>query len=183
MTLALDRHKILLEKGEWLKKLPQELEFIAMKSELEETKKRLQQTKKPDTVNKEKAKQKKAARDAGRFAWKAVAPKPGEPTEKIVDGTECIHCPHHKDTHWVLKINKHGVVHTEKCLARQKQEQQKKAVTSDVTAATNLTLNAATSNGTNLTPTKEQMSCARALVSVMEQDISVLTEESLPMKG
>ena len=116
MKLALDKYKVMTEKKEWMQKSERDLEFLAMRAELEETKKCLTQ--------KQPTRRSKNDSDTcltpwpndGKFAWKGVAPKSGEAQEKIVKGRTYVHCPHHGATKWVLKQKK-GVVHLESCKA------------------------------------------------------------------
>lgn len=114
-----------------------------------------------------------------------MPPKTGEPHEKTVNGKECICCPHHKETCWALKINRRGILHSTGCIALKKQLNSD-GVASDLSKAGAST--DTTANLSKLTPTKDQMSHARALVTVMESDsrndASVLTEEEgLPTRG
>jgi hypothetical protein len=125
MQQALEKYKTMVSKQQWLKKTDEELEFIAMQSEV----KLLRQNPKPKAVPatsktaRDKAKAAAAAaataaggnRNSGKFAWKGVAPKTGEAHEKTVNGKAYIYCPHHGDTKWVLKVNQQGVEHKTGC--------------------------------------------------------------------
>jgi hypothetical protein len=128
MQQALEKYKTMVSKQQWLKKSDEELEFIAMQAKM----KVLEQNPKPRAVpairdpNKTARDKAKAAavaaaaatgnnRNSGKFAWKGVAPKAGEAQEKTVNGKAYIHCPHHGDTKWVLKINQQGVEHKTGC--------------------------------------------------------------------
>jgi len=113
MQLALEKFKVLTDKGEWMVKSEQELEFIALKAwKLEQTGKK-PQANRPARVESDPAKKK-----ADKFAWKLVAPKAGEPDFKTVNGKKYIYCPHHQITKWVLEVNQHGVTHRTGCRAR-----------------------------------------------------------------
>jgi hypothetical protein len=122
MQQALEKYKTMASKQQWLKKTDEELEFIAMQAKM----KVLEQNPKPRAVPairdptktaRDKAKAAAAAaaaaagnnRNSGKFAWKGVAPKTGEAHEKTVNGKAYIHCPHHGNTKWVLKVNQQGV--------------------------------------------------------------------------
>ena len=183
MAQALDKYKVLVEKGEWLKKSEQELEFIAMKAEWEVTKKnkRLQQTPRQNRqARSEREGQEGGPRNTGKFAWKAQAPKDGEPHAKTVNGKNYIYCPHHGDTKWVLEVNRKGALHATGCFAKKRAESESGG-SSQASITTEMTANTST---TAFTPTKGQKSCARALTTVMmEEDVSLMTEdEILPMK-
>jgi hypothetical protein len=119
MQMALEKYKNMVAKKQWLQKTGAELEFIAMQSEL----KQLRQNppaKKKATPGQGSGKDTKTEaggknRNTGKFAWKGLAPKAGEPHEKTVNGKPYIYCPHHGDTKWVLKVNQAGVEHRTGC--------------------------------------------------------------------
>lgn len=111
MSLALEKFKILHDdKKMWLKKSQQELEFIAMQSELTRLKQNPHKKKPPKDNPSDSSK----ARDK-KWAWKMVPPAEGEPKTKTFQGKECVHCPHHETMMWVLKINKRGTNHLKNC--------------------------------------------------------------------
>jgi hypothetical protein len=123
MRMALDKYKVLVEKDKWMKKNSQELEFIAIKAELEETKKKLQQIKRqPNTKSKSDGSSGgySAPRNTGKFAWKSIAPSTGEPHKKTFEGRNYIYCPHHGETKWVLEINRRGIKHVDGCNEKKK---------------------------------------------------------------
>jgi len=115
MKMAHERFKSRNEKNVWMQKSEQELEFLALKAELDATKKRLTQKKATGARAKAPYERKPWAND-GAFAWKAVGPKTGEPHKKQANGKTRVCCPHHGDTKWVLK-EKNGVVHLKRCNA------------------------------------------------------------------
>ena len=122
MKLALEKYKIMTDKKEWMQKSERDLEFLAMRAELDETKKRLTQKQSTARRQKETTDQRTTPwPNDGEFAWKGVAPKAGEPHEKIVKGRSHVHCPHHGATKWALKQKK-GIVHLEKCNAAARQK-------------------------------------------------------------
>jgi hypothetical protein len=112
MQMALEKFKTLESKGTWLKKTTDELDFIAMQSQIKELKQNPVKAKKEGKVVKEG----KANRNTGEYAWKGVAPKAGESHEKTVKNKVYIYCPHHESTKWVLKVNQQGVEHKTGCL-------------------------------------------------------------------
>jgi hypothetical protein len=69
----------------------------------------------------------------------------------------------------VLETNRRGIKHVDGC-----NEKKKKTRNDDSTAASTTTGSQASSP---YTPSKEQMSYARALASVMEEDVSAVTED------
>jgi hypothetical protein len=91
MKRALKKYKAIDERGQWMKKSEQHLEFmIAMKAAME-TQLKIQQNKGKKTPTKEK----QARCDSGAYAWKGIASNPGEPTNKRVNGKDYIYCPPH----------------------------------------------------------------------------------------
>jgi hypothetical protein len=100
MALGLENYKVIGK--DWLKKTDEELEFIAMRAEIKHLKQN-PTTRSPKAATAPKAGGGKpttatgrgADRNTGKFAWKGVAPKAGEPHEKKVDGKDYIYCPHH----------------------------------------------------------------------------------------
>ncbi|CAB9531510.1 unknown protein [Seminavis robusta] len=122
--LAAEKYKVISSKKEWKKKSKQELEFIAMKAELEQHKKK-QLTQQP--ISDARKGQSREGRqggpiNTGEWAWKSIAPKEGEATEKKFKGKKYIYCPHHGETKWVLKVNRQGLVHATSCKARKEKE-------------------------------------------------------------
>ena len=114
---ALEKYKNLESKGDWLKKTDDELEFIALQSQIKELKQNPTTTKgKTPGTGKGKGKEGKDTRNTGIYAWKGVAPKAGESHEKTVGGKKYIYCPHHGATKWVLKVNQQGIEHKTGCL-------------------------------------------------------------------
>jgi hypothetical protein len=128
MQLALEKFKVLTDKGEWMVKSEQELDFIALKAwKLEQSGKKPQASR-PARVESDGTKKK-----AGdKFAWKLVAPKAGEPDFKTVNGKKYIYCPHHQSTKWVLEVNQRGVTHRTGCRARNADAPEVSAFTSVV---------------------------------------------------
>jgi len=116
MQMALQKYKTISNKGQWMQKSDEELEFIAMQSELKQLRQNPTKVKaKPQGGGTKKSDSSKANRNTGKFAWKGLAPKAGEPHEKTVDGKAYIYCPHHQSTKWVLKVNLQGVEHKTGC--------------------------------------------------------------------
>jgi hypothetical protein len=117
MRMALEKFKILESKGIWLMKTADELDFIAMQSQIKALKQNPAKNAKDGKDGKGKGgKDGKNDRNTGQYAWKGVAPKVGEPHEKTVKGKAYIYCPHHESTKWVLKVNNLGVEHKTGCL-------------------------------------------------------------------
>jgi hypothetical protein len=121
MALALEKYRAIVQKGTWMQTPTEDLKFIALRTELSTVQSELKQlkqnpvkttTKAPGTKTKTTG---KVNRNTGKYAWKGVAPKAGEPHEKTVDGKVYIHCPHHQGTEWVLKVNQQGVEHKTGC--------------------------------------------------------------------
>jgi hypothetical protein len=125
MRVALERFKVSTTNGEWLKQTDEQLKFIALQAKLD---KLTQNTPKKGDAKKKSDGSKKKTDKANKFAWKAIAPKEGEPQEKTFNGKEYIYCPHHGDTKWVLKVNHKGIDHrtgcTKKNTAKDKGEEQ-----------------------------------------------------------
>lgn len=124
MALALEKCKLPHDELKvWLKKSKEELEFIAMQNECKHA---LQQIKRDDKGGAAKQEKLDKGQDNKRtegdpkWAWKRAAPKKGEPLEKEFEGKTHIHCPHHGDLLWVLKVNRKGRVHVENCKALKK---------------------------------------------------------------
>ena len=114
MQVALEKFKTLTDKGEWMVKTEQELEFIALKAwQLEQINKKSNVTKSAK-VERDGTKKKTKA----KFAWKMISPKAGEPESKTVNGKKYIFCPHHHTTRWVLEVNQQGVNHKTGCRVR-----------------------------------------------------------------
>ena len=141
-----------------MKKSEQELEFIAMRSELENKIKRLSQNP-PPSKNQHAILGRDGPRNDGKFVWKAVAPKAGEPHEKSFDNKEYVYCRHHGDTKCALKVNRRGFNHLESCNKAQKKP--------EVTAA-------------KTEEQKPRYSYATALTNAMELD-SETSNEQLPI--
>jgi hypothetical protein len=114
MQMALEKFKTLSDKGEWMKKTEEELEFIALRAQLEQMKKPAQT--RPPRADRPDPKKKKGG---DKFAWKLVPPKAGEPESKTVNGKKYIYCPHHHTTSWVLEVNQQGILHKTGCKARE----------------------------------------------------------------
>jgi hypothetical protein len=113
MQVALEKFKVLTDKGAWMVKSEQELEFIALKAwKIEQT------GKKPPANRPAKVESDGTKKKADKFAWKLVSPKAGEPDAKTVNGKKYIYCPHHGQTRWVLEVNHSGVTHRTGCRAR-----------------------------------------------------------------
>jgi hypothetical protein len=113
MQVALEKFKTIHAEKQWCKKTERELEFIAMQSQLNQLKQNAK-TPKP-TKGKTPDGAGKANRLKGKYAWKGIAPKPGEPHEKTMNGKVYIYCPHHGETKWVLKVNVKGIDHKTGC--------------------------------------------------------------------
>jgi hypothetical protein len=111
---------------------------------------------------------KKGPKNDGAWAWKAVAPKEGEPHKKTFRGKKYIYCPRHGDTKWVLEVNNKGIEHATGCRAK---------VDGD-TVAMSSTSGSTPSKSVFKTPTKRDQMIAEALANVMEQEgISAVTED------
>ena len=170
MDKALNKYKILEGKNEWKKQTEQELQFLAMRAEFEANRAKLKVAEKKLSQNKgtNQGAANQPRKNDGKFAWKSVAPKTGEPHAKTVNGKDYIYCPHHGDTKWVLKINREGLNHKENC---------RMAAAAKGSGATAMTAVASSTSGA---PSKSQLRYAKALAHVIEQedpDSSSLTEE------
>jgi hypothetical protein len=108
MKRALEKFKSIDECRQQMKKL--QLEFIATKAAMDKQMKGLQQ-------NKGKKADSRKEHDGGSFAWKGIAPRVGEPTDKTVNGKDYIYCTHHSKTKWVLNMNREGIDHRSGCHA------------------------------------------------------------------
>ena len=154
MQLALQRMKTIGPK-KWMKKSAEELEFITMRAELTATKKKLTQNNKSGGGNKPKSKETRPPRkNEGKWAWKGIDSKEGEPHAKVVDKKQYVYCPHHDETKWVLKIGRNGLKHTLNCTKAAE------------TKAGNTSLVSETETPT-AQPTRAQLLLAKALASVM----------------
>jgi len=184
MSLALSKYKVYKGRKEWMKKMKQELQFVAMHSELEDAKKKLALAVrgggKAKNGNPLGGASKKTSDEAthrgsragrpntGQFAWKGIAPKTGEPHKKSVNGKSYIFCPHHGETKWVLEFNREGIEHAMGCRAR-----------TESPPGSTLSLASTTTETTPETPSRDDMRLAHALAHVMGDmpDISRLTED------
>jgi hypothetical protein len=137
MKIAIEKYKTLFDSGKWLKKSEEQLEFIAMKAELQTQIDKLSKMPKLKQ-NADKQKKKGAKPNTGKWAWKSVPPKQGEPHKKTVDGKKYIHCSHHGDTQWVLEINREGVKHATGCQARLKDGTGSKAPSTPTTLSSTI---------------------------------------------
>ena len=120
MSLAHEKYKLLHDELKvWMQKSKEELEFIAMQNEYRQALQQIKKNNRNGDNKKEKGDDTKGKKteDDAKWAWKGVAPKATDPQEKEFDGKTYIHCPHHGDLQWVLKINRKGKVHTENCKA------------------------------------------------------------------
>jgi hypothetical protein len=159
MRLALEKYKTIEQTGKWLQKSEEQLEFIAMKAELQTQIMKLADKKPKLKQNTEKG-PRKARANTGKWAWKSITPKPGEAHKKTVDGKAYIHCPHHGDTQWVLEVNREGVEHATGCRARQNSKE----------PATPTTLSSTISTLTPSTVTQKQLLYAQALATVLAEE-------------
>lgn len=179
MAMALEKYKTLVDKVVWMKKSKEELDFIALRSELEQTRKQLTQrppsgarrsgTSDRSTGSAGSNSSRQGPKNDGEWAWKSIAPKDGEPKTKQFRGKKYIYCPHHGDTKWVLEVNNKGIVHATGCRAANRSE-------SGSTATTD---SGSSSRSPYRTPTKGDMAVARALASVMEDEMSKVTDTAL----
>lgn len=117
MVTAAERYKIL--QPQWLRATDQQMELINMRAEIISQRAEIQQLrqnppKRPATKGATGA-AKKTRFTPKDFAWKEVAPAPGGPQDKEMNGKQYIYCPHHGKTKWVLKINHAGVDHRTGC--------------------------------------------------------------------
>jgi hypothetical protein len=169
MSVALEKYKTMVAKGAWMQKSKEELEFIALKNELELARKQLVQKPLKQQGNTKKA-DKGGPKNDGEWAWKSIAPKAGELHHKKFRGKDYIYCPHHGDTKWVLKVNLQGVDHATGCRAKNKP---------NGSAGMTATTGGSTATGTpTKTPTKRDVVIARALANVMmDEDLSAITED------
>jgi hypothetical protein len=121
MKVALEKFKTIGE--EWGQQTDRDLEFIAMQTKIKQLEQNAKKTPKVrDSDKKEKASPSGTNKNKGRWAWKGIAPKDGEPHEKKVDGKLYIFCPHHGDTKWVLETNAKGIKHKTGCTKRAEAE-------------------------------------------------------------
>jgi hypothetical protein len=121
MHLALNKYKMRLEKGLWNAPTGDQEKIIALEAQLEKLiKARGKQQPgvgKSGTKGKAKAKQQNKGKPYIKPAWTLLAPQPGEPTKKTVDGKTYWWCTNHKS--WC----RHS---TDKCKGRNiKQPQQR----------------------------------------------------------
>ena len=176
MNMALEKYKTLLDKGVWMKKSKEELQFIALQAKLEETTKKLVQKRKPDATGGRRNSNANTQRDGtkhdGVWAWKGIAPKQGEAHHKKFRGKEYVCCPHHGDTKWVLKIGRNGSEHSTNCRAK------KDADDGNSTASTTSATDTSTSSGSkDKSPMKRSKAWAKALATLIDEDISLITED------
>ncbi|CAB9525051.1 hypothetical protein SEMRO_1624_G286690.1 [Seminavis robusta] len=169
IRMAGERYKIIVDKKEWKMKSEDELKFIALKATVEQQNKQL--TQKPmQKARQPQQKERQGPNNIGEWAWKSVAPKEGEPKEKKFRNKQYIYCPHHGDTKWVLKVNRQGVIHATNCRARLKGD-----TTTSLTAATEDESDSHSSDAG--TPSKRDIRIAQALTSVLEEELSGITED------
>ncbi|CAB9525525.1 hypothetical protein SEMRO_1689_G291300.1 [Seminavis robusta] len=169
IRLAGERYKIITGKKEWKMKSEEELKFIALKATVDQQNKQL--TQKPmQKAKPTQQKEKQGPNNVGEWAWKSVPPKEGEPIEKKFRSKEYIYCPHQGETKWVLKVNRQGVVHSTNCRARQKSD-----TATSLTATTDTDSESQSSDAN--TPSKRDIRIAQALTSVLEEELSGITED------
>lgn len=159
MLTALEKYKVLVDAGRWNKKSTMEMEFVAMKAELHQTKQLVltQNEKKAPGSGGNSNRTKAAPRNDGKYAWKSVAPAQGEPHTKTFEKRDYVYCPHHGDTKWVLKIGQGGKPHVGNCT---------KAAAAPAGQPTHIALSGVTPP-VEETPTPQQRGYAEALASVM----------------
>jgi hypothetical protein len=151
MHLALEKYKVIEGKGQWMQKTEQELKFIAMEAQLQANVSSKKKTLPTDGSGKKQGKQVKTGND-DKWAWKTVI-KPGdEKKEKTFEGKVYVHCPYHGTTKWVLKVNREGNVHKDKC-------------TKDPKNTASLSVKPPKTE-----PTAEQITYAKALATVMTNE-------------
>ena len=121
-------YKILVQKGTWQEKSPEEEQIIALQSQIKLS--QSQQKNGGSSGNSNGANRGSSSQKSReeKYAWKKVHPKDGEPLEIKKNGKDYVYCPHHP-TCWVLKITKDGKVHLDVC-------DKKKAAKSKAPAAT-----------------------------------------------
>jgi len=167
MKMAHERFKSRNEKNMWMQKSEQELEFLALKAELDATKKKLMQKKATGTRAKAQFKRKPWANE-GEFAWKAIGLKAGEPHEKQVKGKTYVYCPHHGDTKWVLK-EKRGIAHLEKCYALQRSKAEDGSKDDKpVVMASAVAQDTPKKDGDSATPPPNQRMMAKCLATLIQ---------------
>ena len=111
MQISLEKYKVMQRKGVWMKKTDNELEFIAMKAQLQQLKNPVKKT----SIVKKVGDGGKKLKGKDKYAWKNVPPKDGEPITKTMNGKKYIYCPHHHTTCWVLEVNQQGIPHRTGC--------------------------------------------------------------------
>ena len=167
MELALQKQKVLSLSGEWLQKTPEQLEILAMRAQLEESKKSKQR---PARTKDDKDKRDGKA-DKHIPTWKTVAPKDGESHEMTRNGKNYVYCPHHGDVKWVLAVNRQGVVHKTGC---RKAHAPAQGGVSSPTALPSVAPAPAPAPAASAPkrrqPTKEERVYARALATVMMEN-------------
>ena len=155
MQKALEKYKHIKSVDGWMTKSEKELDFVAMKAHWlqaskgngngKKPKAQLQQD--PPRTDKDGNKKKQFVKHKGDKAWKGVAPKSGEPKSKEVNGKKYVAC-NHGETQWALETTAAGEKHLEVCTV----------------------LHGGGSKANHGTPTKKQLTNARALAHVMEED-------------
>ncbi|CAB9517406.1 hypothetical protein SEMRO_854_G211300.1 [Seminavis robusta] len=171
IRLAIERYNVLKSKRQWKQKTQQELDFIALTTEMMDERQRKQLTQQPIHKQKQQQKDRRGPNNTGEWVWKGVEPKEGEPTEKKFRGKQYIYCPHHGSTKWVLKINRQGIVHLTNCRARLKNED-------STTAMSATTDDTESSSGSEEgTPSKRDIRIAQAFASMKEEEWPDLIED------
>jgi hypothetical protein len=106
MSSALTKYKTLKMKGQWEAPSPEQEQIIALSAAVSSLKAKASKggtTKKQSSVKKPGDDKGKGSRkNDGAYAWKAVAPKTGEPQTKDFKGKTYHWCVNHEHPQWAL---------------------------------------------------------------------------------
>ena len=82
-----------------------------------------------------------------------------------------MYCPHHGDTKWVLKVGRNGTEHNSNCRAKKDTED------GSSSASTTETDTSTSANSKDKSPVKRSKAWAKALATLIDEDISLITED------
>lgn len=157
MVEAEDKYNTIVQKGEWKATSKLDEHVIALVAAQLQTQKQPATVKAAPNSGNGGGRNRASANLEGDYAWKKVAPKPGEPTEKTWRKKVYIYCPHHGELKWVLKTG-----HANGC----KLDPSYCAPVNEADAAP-----AATKpKGATRAPTAQETMYARALVAAMAEN-------------
>jgi hypothetical protein len=108
MLIAEDRYKIMVLRSEWketksVAESTTDEHIIALRAAVEALTDKSKKSNQTSTANgANRTTTRPPNQNTGKWAWKDIEPKANDPTWKVFQGKEYVHCPHHATTKWVL---------------------------------------------------------------------------------